>query len=149
MIKKNDQDEGCLVSSGSDDDSFTVSCYLPNLPEEPDEGDPSDENYVHKTVDELPEFPGGEDKMKEYIHKRIKYPKAALEDGISGRVVLSVIVEKDGSLSGLEILRAIDPDLDKEAIRIIKGMPKWKPGKYQGEVVRVQYTIPIGFRLPY
>ena len=86
--------------------------------------------------------------MKEYIHKQTKYPVTALENGIYGRVIISVIVEKDGILSKIEVLKGVDEDLDKEALRIIKGMPKWEPGMQNGKAVRVKYIIPVSFRLP-
>lgn len=145
LVKKNDRNNG-FVSSDSDDYPI-VMCYDPVAPEPPE--DPSDEDYTYMISEEIPEFPGGAEKMEEYIYKQIQYPEAALENEISGRVALTVIIEKDGSLNEIEVVRGVDPDLDKEAIRIIKGMPKWRPGKQNGKEIRMKYVIPINFCLPH
>lgn len=149
IMDKHGNDKGDVVGYDSGEGIEDVSCYLPAYePEELEEGDPADENYVYRIVEEMPEFPGGTEKMQEYIFKKIRFPDAALEKGIYGIVALTIIVERDGSLNDIEIVRGVDPDLDKEAIRIVKGMPKWKPGKQSGKEVRVKYVIPVRFRLP-
>lgn len=148
LIKKNDQDEGCLLSSDLNDDFRTVSCYLPPIHQDiPEESDLSDENYVHRDVEDMPEFPGGDKEMMEYLIKRIKYPEAALKNGIYGKVVISLIVEKDGRLSEIELLRSVDPDLDKEALRVVRSMPRWRPGRHKGKEVRVKQAVAVPFRL--
>ena len=106
-----------------------------------------DENGVYQIVEEMPQYPGGEAAMMEYVAKNIVYPKEAQEKGISGRVFVGFIVEKDGSVSNVKVLRGIGGGCDEEAVRVIKSMPKWKPGKMQGEPVRVSYQMPINFKL--
>ena len=98
-------------------------------------------------VEEMPEFPGGQAALMSFIAKSIKYPVVAQENGIQGRVTCSFVVNKDGSIVDAEVIRGIDPSLDKEALRVINTMPKWKPGKQRGKPVRVKFTVPINFRL--
>lgn len=102
---------------------------------------------VFTVVEEMPVFPGGEMKLLEYINKNIKYPVAAQENGIQGRVIASFVVNKDGSVSDAEIVRGVDPSLDVEALRVINTFPNWQPGKQKGQAVNVKYTVPITFRL--
>lgn len=96
-------------------------------------------------TEEMPVFPLG--KVEEYVQKELKYPTEAKEKGIEGRVTVSCVIEKDGQLSEVKVLRGVHPLLDAEAVRIVKGMPRWKPGEWRGEKVRVSYTIPISFKL--
>jgi len=105
------------------------------------------ENYVFNTVETMPDFPGGQAGVLKYISENMVYPKEAAENGISGRVMISFYVEVDGSVSEVTVIRGIDPLLDKEAIRLIKSMPKWTPAKQNGKPVRVKYTVPVIFRL--
>ena len=98
-------------------------------------------------VDEMPEFPGGNDKIIDYIQQNIKYPVEACEDKIQGRVFVNFIVEPDGSLSDIFVIRGIGGGCDEEAMRIIQNMPKWKPGKLNGEIVRCSCTVPVVFEL--
>jgi len=102
---------------------------------------------VHDVVEVMPEFPGGEKTMISYISKNISYPKDARKEGKQGSVYLSFIVEKDGSISNVEILRGVFPSIDKEATRVIENMPKWTPGMNKGQAVRVAYRLPIKFAL--
>jgi TonB family protein len=95
----------------------------------------------------MPEFPGGVEKLMEYVAMNVRYPKEAEDKCLQGRVIATFIVEKDGSITSAKIVRSIDPALDAEALRVINGMPNWKPGTQKGEPVRVKYTIPISFRL--
>ncbi len=95
----------------------------------------------------MPEFPGGMNSLLDYIAKNIKYPEEAQQKGIKGRVILQFIVNTDGSLSDFKIIRGVDPQLDAEALRVVKSMPKWTPGKDKGKVVPVYYTVPISFGL--
>ena len=108
---------------------------------------PDDESQVFTVVEEMPKFPGGQGALLEFLAKNIQYPAEAKQNGTQGRVQICFIVEKDGSLSNVEVLRGIDPALDAEAVRVIKAMPKWEPGKQRGQVVRVKYTVPVTFRL--
>lgn len=105
----------------------------------------SDEVFV--VVETQPEFPGGNAAMMRFISDNLKYPTVAQENGIQGRVIINFVVEKDGSLSDATIVRSIDPVLDKEAVRVVESMPKWKPGTQKNEAVRVRFTLPIVFRL--
>ena len=98
-------------------------------------------------VEEMPAYPGGDDKLYEYLGKNIKYPQIARESGIQGRVFVNFVVEPDGSVSNVKVMRGIGGGCDEEAVRVIKTMPKWKPGKQRGKAVRVTYTIPVVFKL--
>jgi protein TonB len=98
-------------------------------------------------VEEMPEFPGGEKALHQYLASSIEYPVIAQENGIQGRVYVKFVVNTDGSITDVEIARGVDPSLDKEALRVVKNMPKWKPGKQRGKAVRVSYTVPINFVL--
>lgn len=106
-----------------------------------------EDGKIYTVVEQQPVFPGGEAAMMAYIKKNLKYPAFASENGIQGRVVLSFVVEKDGSISNIEVMRSPAEELTQEAIRIVKSMPKWRPGKLKGEKVRVKYVLPITFRL--
>ncbi|MGL5260995.1 MAG: energy transducer TonB [Bacteroides sp.] len=105
------------------------------------------EEEIFTIVEEMPEFPGGMAELMKYLGKNIKYPTIAQENGIQGRVVVAFVVNRDGSIVDPEVMRGVDPSLDKEAIRVITSMPKWKPGKQRGQSVRVKYTVPVTFRL--
>lgn len=98
-------------------------------------------------VETMPEFPGGETAMNKYIVKNIEYPELAIEKGLSGRVYIRFTVTKDGSIENVTVVRGVHELLDKEAIRVIKSMPKWKPGTQAGKPVSVLFTLPISFRL--
>lgn len=103
---------------------------------------------IFEVVEKMPEFPeGGMAGLMQYLNKNIRYPEAAKKAGVQGRVTVQFVVEKDGSISNVSTLRGMEPDLDKEAIRVISEMPKWKPGTQRGEPVRVRYTVPVVFRL--
>ena len=106
-----------------------------------------DKNGVYQIVEEMPKFPGGENALMDYVAKNVVYPKEAQEKGISGRVFVGFIVEKDGSVSEVKVLRGIGGGCDEESIRVVKAMPKWKPGKQDGKPVRVSYQLPIFFKL--
>ena len=106
-----------------------------------------DENGVHQVCEEMPEFPGGMQECMKWLGKNIKYPAAAIEKGTQGRVIVQFVVEKDGSITNAKVVRSVDPLLDAEALRVISSSPKWKPGKQEGEPVRVKYTLPVAFRL--
>ncbi len=105
------------------------------------------EAEIFKVVEEMPEFPGGSAKLMEYIQKNIKYPMMARESDIQGRVFVSFVVEPDGSISNVGVIRGIGGGCDEEAVRVVNSMPKWKPGKQRGSAVRCSYTVPIIFKL--
>jgi protein TonB len=102
---------------------------------------------VFEKVEDMPEFPGGEQAMMDFVAKNVQYPKEAMEKEISGRVLVGFIVEKDGSVNEVKIVRGIGGGCDEEAVRVVKAMPKWKPGKQDGKTVRVSYTMPFFFKM--
>ena len=106
-----------------------------------------EETKVFDVVEEMPQFPGGQAALLEYLAKNIKYPVVAEENGVQGRVIVTFVVERDGSITDVRVVKSVDPSLDKEAARVVKSMPKWQPGKQNGSAVRVKYTVPVQFRL--
>lgn len=107
-----------------------------------------DEQVVFVVVETMPEFPGGTQALFKYLSENVKYPVIAQENGIQGRVICQFTVNKDGSIVDVEVVRSGgDASLDKEAVRVIKSMPKWSPGKQRGKAVRVKYTVPVNFKL--
>ena len=118
------------------------------LPMYPLEEEEPEEQTIFEVVEQMPEFPnGGMAGLMQYLSKNIKYPTIAQENGTQGRVTVQFVVNKDGSIVDAKVLRGVDPYLDKEAVRVIMGMPKWKPGMQRGKPVRVKYTVPVMFRL--
>ena len=107
----------------------------------------NDDSEVYGSVEVMPEYFGGTTAMFEFIQKNLKYPESAKEKGLEGRVFIGFVVEKDGSLSSFQVLRGVCDEIDAEAVRVLKMMPKWKPGMNNGEPVRVQYTMPFKFQL--
>ncbi len=105
------------------------------------------EQEIFQIVEEMPEYPGGEKSLLEYVGKSVKYPQIARESGIQGRVFVNFVIEPDGSVSNVKVLRGIGGGCDEEAVRVIKAMKKWKPGKQRGKAVRVSYTLPVNFKL--
>lgn len=105
------------------------------------------EDKVYDVVEEMPSFVGGNSALIDYIKNNLRYPLVAKENGVQGRVLVSFVVEKDGSLSGVKVVRSVDPSLEKEAKRLVEAMPKWNAGKQNGSCVRVRYNVPISFRL--
>ncbi|MFC2654064.1 MAG: energy transducer TonB [Segatella salivae] len=104
-------------------------------------------NMVFDVVEVMPQFPGGQIAMMKYIMENIKYPKQAMKEGIQGRVTVRFIVEKDGSISDVKPILSVHPLLNKEAVRVVKSMPKWTPGKHNGKPVRVRFNLPVMFKL--
>ena len=102
---------------------------------------------VFDVVEEMPSFPGGNGALMSYLNNNTKYPVVAQENGVQGRVIISFVVERDGSISDVKVARSVDPSLDREAQRVVKSMPRWTPGKQNGQTVRVKYTVPVVFRL--
>lgn len=108
---------------------------------------PVNRNSVYDVVEQMPSFPGGISGLKTYLNQNTRYPAVAQENCVQGRVVVSFVVEKDGHISDVTVLRSVDPSLDKEAVRVIRNMPRWTPGKQGGEPVKVRYNVPVSFRL--
>ncbi|OIP84245.1 MAG: energy transducer TonB [Porphyromonadaceae bacterium CG2_30_38_12] len=106
-----------------------------------------EDNVVFQVVETMPAFPGGDQALFRFLGENVKYPVIAQENGIQGRVICQFVVNKDGSIVDVEVVRPVDPSLDKEAVRVIKSMPKWSPGKQRGKSVRVKYTLPVNFKL--
>ena len=112
-----------------------------------DEKPKEEETKVFDVVEQMPSFPGGDAELMKFLSSHIKYPVVAEENGIQGRVIATFVVERDGSISDVKVVKSVDPSLDKEAARVVKSMPKWQPGKQNGSAVRVKYTVPVTFRL--
>jgi len=106
-----------------------------------------DNNQIFSFVEENAQFPGGENALFKYLLTNITYPKEASDSGISGKVYVRFVVETNGTITGIEVLRGVHPLLDKEALRVVKSMPNWSPAKQNGKAVRVYYTLPINFNL--
>ena len=104
-------------------------------------------DMVFDVVEVMPQFPGGQIAMLQYLMKNIKYPEQAMKEGIQGRVTVRFIVEKDGSISDVKPVLSVHPLLNKEAVRVVKSMPKWSPGKQNGKPVRVRFNVPVMFKL--
>ena len=134
------------LSSLEDDQSRAqIQTYTPPPPPKPVEEEVADEIFV--VVEQQPEFPGGMSALMKFLGDNIKYPVIAQENGIQGRVITNFVVERDGSISDVQVVRGQDPSLDREAVRVIQTMPKWKPGQQRGKPVRVRFTLPVVFRL--
>ena len=112
-------------------------------PEPPKE----EETKVFDVVEVMPTFPGGQQALFEWLSKNIKYPVVAEENGVQGRVIVTFVVERNGSITDVQVAKSVDPSLDKEAVRVVKAMPHWIPGKQNGSAVRVKFTVPVTFRL--
>ena len=104
-------------------------------------------DMVFDVVEVMPQYPGGQIAMLKYLMENIKYPEQAMKKGIQGRVAVSFIVEKDGSISNVKPVLSVHPLLDKEAVRVVESMPKWSPGKQNGKPVRVRFNVPVMFKL--
>ena len=128
------------LSQGGNNKNEEVTGQEPNQTVDAD-------NEVLDVCEVMPQFPGGPNSLSKYLSQNLKYPAAAEENGVQGRVFTTFIVECDGSLSNVKITRSVDPSLDKEAIRLIEAMPRWTPGKQKGKEVRVKYTVPVSFIL--
>ena len=138
-----DVEETTIATSEETNQAVEIK-YVPVAVEEEE----PEEQTIFEVVEQMPEFPnGGMAGLMQYLSKNIKYPTIAQENGTQGRVTVQFVVNKDGSIVDAKVLRGVDPYLDKEAVRVIMGMPKWKPGMQRGKPVRVKYTVPVMFRL--
>ncbi len=134
-----------IITSEDSQTEAQIQAYVPPAVEEEEE---ESAQQIFTVVEKMPEFPdGGMQGLLQYLARNIKYPVIAQENGIQGRVVCSFVVNRDGSIVDIEVLRGVDPSLDKEAVRVLGTMPKWKPGEQRGKPVRVKYTVPVMFRL--
>ena len=143
VVEDNVETESIEVNTEDDKAEEVVIAAPVEAPVEEEE-----EEVVFVIVESMPEFPGGQQALFKYLSENVKYPVIAQENGIQGRVICQFVVNKDGSIVDVEVVRSGgDPSLDKEAVRVIKSMPKWKPGKQRGKPVRVKYTVPVNFKL--
>lgn len=133
------------IKTEDDQTQRQTEVYIPPPPPKPKQEEVTEEIFV--VVEEQPEFPGGNAAMMKFLSDNIRYPVIAQENGIQGRVICNFVVERDGSITDVQVVRGVDPSLDREAIRVIQQMPRWKPGKQRGSAVRVRFTLPVVFRL--
>ena len=143
-IVENDADVEESTIQDSDDTQAAVEVKYTAVQVEEEE---VEEQEIFQVVEEMPEFPGGMGECMKFLGKNIKYPTISQENGVQGRVIVQFVVNRDGSIVDPVVVRGVDPYLDKEALRVIQMMPKWKPGKQRGKAVRVKYTVPVMFRL--
>lgn len=139
---KADVQETAIASTEDVGEKVEVK-YVPVVVEEEE----PEEQTIFEVVENMPEFPGGNAALMQFLSKNIKYPTIAQENGTQGRVIVQFVVNRDGSVVDPVVVRSVDPYLDKEALRVISTMPKWKPGMQRGKAVRVKYTVPVMFRL--
>jgi protein TonB len=129
------------------DQSTEIEQYIPPVPVQGEEEEAVEEAEIFYVVEAMPSFPGGEDKIYDFLARNLKYPDMAKEAGIQGRVYLTFVVERDGSITDVKVLRGIGGGCDEEAVRVVESMPKWEPGRQRGIPVRVQFNLPIKFTL--
>ena len=146
-VQKSDKAVGAFTVEGNDEVGGAVLKAKEEIaaPEPPKHV--VEETKIFTVVEQMPMFPGGDGALMSYLSQNIHYPTIAAENGVQGRVVVGFVVERDGSITDVNILRGVDPSLDKEAMRVVKSMPKWTPGKQNGSAVRVKYQVPVSFRL--
>jgi protein TonB len=125
------------------DKNVAIEVYIPPARQEEEVS----EQEIFTVVESMPEFPGGQAKMMEFIARNIKYPPMARESGIQGRVFVNFVVEPNGSVSNVKVLRGIGGGCDEEAIRVVESMPRWTPGRQRGKAVRVSFNLPVRFTL--
>ena len=133
------------IRTEDDQTQRQVQAYVPPPPPQPKHEEVTEEIFV--VVEEQPEYPGGNVAMMKFLGDNIRYPVIAQENGIQGRVICNFVVERDGSITDVQVVRGVDPSLDREAVRVIQQMPRWKPGKHRGSAGRVRFTLPVVFRL--
>ena len=143
VVEDNVETESIEVNTEDDKETEVVIAAPVEAPVEEEE-----EEVVFVVVESMPEFPGGQQALFKYLSENVKYPVIAQENGIQGKVICQFTVNKDGSIVDIQVVRSAgDKSLDKEAVRVIQSMPKWKPGKQRGKPVRVKYTVPVNFKL--
>ena len=146
-LKDTDTAVGTTDFDKGTDDLNVVREHKEEIIVEEKKPEPVDDNKVFDVVEQKPQFPGGEAALLAYVSKNIRYPAMAQENNIQGRVVVQFVVTKTGSVGEVKVVRGKDPDLDKEAVRVVKTLPKFVPGKMNGHAVNVWYTLPIQFKL--
>lgn len=138
---------GVVNQEGSDDADKFKAVQEQVVVKEPEPEPEPEPQKIFVAVEQQPEFPGGNAALMKWLGNNIKYPPMALANEISGRVIVKFVVERDGSVSGAQVIKGVDKDLDKEAIRVVKNMPKWQPGKNNGQAVRCYFTLPVTFKI--
>ncbi|HJF81055.1 M56 family metallopeptidase [Phocaeicola plebeius] len=133
------------ASQTEDAKEEVVAPVSPDAKEAP--ADSTAKEEVFMVAEQMPEFPGGMKELLKFLQENVKYPENAMKNNVQGRVIVQFVVEKDGTPTEFKVLRSVDPDLDAEALRVMKAMPKWKPGMQKGQVVRVKFTVPVSFKL--
>jgi len=141
-VSENEQTQVSISERETQDKNKTSETIAPPPPPSP-----KDDNEVFMQVENMPKFPGGDAALFKYLGENIKYPVKAQEKGIQGRVICQFVINKKGEITNVEVIRAVDPNLDAEAIRVINAMPLWEPGTQKGEKVNVKYVLPINFKL--
>jgi len=106
------------------------------------------DQVIFDVVEQMPQYPGGQEAMMRYLSQHIRYPEQAYTEGIEGRVIAQMVIDTDGNATDITIVRSVHPDLDREAVRVLSDMPQWIPGRQRNQVVKVRYTVPIRFKLP-
>ena len=145
-LSKTKTDIGAINVTNGSDEGVVMKLDEKIKEPEPVKADPV-ENKVFDVVEQQPSFPGGPAALNSWLRENIKYPVVAAENGVEGRVTVQFVVERDGSVSGAHVVKSVDPSLDKEALRVVSRMPKWIPGKQNGQSVRVKFFVPVTFRL--
>ena len=135
------------VDNGQDDRTQFQTAVDEVVVEKKEEKPKEVKEEIHTLVEQMPQFPGGDAALMKYLSSHINYPPMAAENGVQGKVILQFVVEKDGRVGEVKIARSVDKDLDKEAIRVVKSLPKFTPGRQNGYPVRVWYTLPVNFKL--
>lgn len=146
-VQKSDKAVGAFTVEGNDEVSGSVLKAKEEIPAPEPPKHVVEETKIFTVVEQMPMFPGGDAALMGYLRDNIHYPTVAAENGVQGRVVVGFVVERDGSITDVNIIRSVDPSLDREAMRVVKSMPRWTPGKQNGSAVRVKYQVPVTFRL--
>ena len=147
-VQKSDKAVGAFTVEGNDEVGGAVLKAKEDIAApEPPKHVVEETTKIFTNVEQMPMYPGGEAALLGYLRDNIHYPTVAAENGVQGRVVVGFVVERDGSITDVKILRGVDPSLDREAMRVVKSMPRWNPGKQNGSAVRVKYQVPVSFRL--
>ena len=143
IVEDDAEIEETTIASTEDMAEFVeITDDVPIVVEEPEE-----EEEIFQVVEDDPQFPGGMQALMKFLRDNIKYPSVCQDQGIQGRVVVQFVVNTDGSIVDANVVKSVNPHLDKEAIRVVGTMPKWEPGKQRGKAVRVRFTLPVNFRL--
>ena len=144
-IQKDNSVMSTFTQAGSDDINLIKEHKEEVVQEKPREEKKKEEVFTH--VEQMPKFPGGDAELYKFISNNLNYPAMAIENNVQGRVVVQFVVTKDGSIGNVKVVRSVDRDLDNEAIRVCKKLPKFIPGKQNGQPVNVWYTLPVTFKL--